>query len=237
MLSEKELDELYKIISDDNQTFKKISESFQNNITKENQSKAGTTLIFLLRDNLLNIHQRIISYYILYDMSIKEKMETNPYLSIILEMLRKSQNKNEQNFLVDFLYKKINYLDITIQNYMKDNTKELKMNLIQIQMQWDKYYKDLLNKQNIDLKINDNTRPVIYDRRKSDIKNIDNHNNLNLLMNDNVINSEFNCNYLNPNYMSYYPTNNNTFFNSEPIWVLPCLKHNFIWENNKDKEN
>lgn len=33
-------------------------------------------------------------------------METNPYLSIILEMLRKSQNKNEQNFLVDFLYKK-----------------------------------------------------------------------------------------------------------------------------------
>ena len=161
MLSEKELAELYKIISDDNQTFKKISESFQNNISKENQSNAATTLIFLLRDNLLNIHQRIISYYILYDISIYDKMETNPYLSIILEMLRKSQNKNEQNFLVDFLYKKINYLDITIQNYMKDNTKELKMNLIQIQMQWDKYYKDLLNKQNIDLKINDNTRPVI----------------------------------------------------------------------------
>lgn len=107
MLSEKELAELYKIISDDNQTFKKISESFQNNISKENQTKAATTLIFLLRDNLLNIHQRIISYYILYDISIYDKMETNPYLSIILEMLRKSQNKNEQNFLVDFLYKKL----------------------------------------------------------------------------------------------------------------------------------
>ena len=235
MLSEKDLAELYKIISDDNQTFTKISESFQTNITKENQSKAGTTLIFLLRDNLLNINQRIISYYILYYISIKDNMETNPYIPIILEMMRKSQNKNEQNFLVDFLFKKINYLDITIQDYMKDNTKESKMNLIQIQMYWDNYYKEILNQKNIDLKINDNTRPVIYDRRKSDIKNIDNHNNLNLLMNDKDINNEFNCNYLNPNYMSYYPTNNNIFFNSEPIWVLPSLKHNFIWEKQKDK--
>lgn len=235
MLSEKDLAELYKIISDDNQTFTKISESFQTNITKENQSKAGTTLIFLLRDNLLNINQRIISYYILYYISIKDNMETNPYIPIILEMMRKSQNKNEQNFLVDFLFKKINYLDITIQDYMKDNTKESKMNLIQIQMYWDNYYKEMLNQKNIDLKINDNTRPVIYDRRKSDIKNIDNHNNLNLLMNDKDINNEFNCNYLNPNYMSYYPTNNNIFFNSEPIWVLPSLKHNFIWEKQKDK--
>ena len=235
MLSQKDLSLLYQIISDDNQTFKKISESFQNNFPVENHSKAGTTLAFLLSDNLLNIHQRIISYYILYDITKEEKMETNPYLPIILEMLQNSKNKNEQNFLVDFLYHQINYLNLTIQNYLKDNTKELKMNLIQIQMQWDKYYKEILNKDNIEIKANDKIRPLIYDRKKIDIKNIDNHNNLNLLMNN--IENELNLNCFNPNYMSYYPSNNITFFNSEPIWVLPYLKHNFIWEKDiKDEK-
>lgn len=228
MLSQKELSLLYQIISDDNQTFKKVSESFQNNFPVENHSKAGTTLAFLLSDNLLNIHQRIISYYILYDITKEEKMETNPYLPIILEMLQNSKNKNEQNFLVDFLYHQINYLNLTIQNYLKDNTKELKMNLMQIQMQWDKYYKEILNKNNIEIKNNDKIKPLIYDRKKRDIQNIDNHNNLNLLMNN--IGNELNLNYFNPNYMSYYPSNNITFFDSEQIWVLPYLKHNFIWE-------
>ena len=239
MISQKELSLLYQILSDDNQTFEKISESFENNFPKESYSKVGTTLSILLKDKLLNIHQRIISYYILYDISKKEKTESNTYLSIILEMLKNSQNKNELNFLIDYLYNKINYLNITIQNYLKDNTKELKMNLIQIQIQWGKYYKDMLNNKNIDLKTNDKNRPIIYDRRKSEIKNIDNHNNLNLFLNniDNNKNNEneLNLNYFSPNYMSYYPKyNNNIFFDSEPIWVLPSLRHNFIWENKLD---
>jgi hypothetical protein len=239
MLSQKELSLLYQILLDDNQTFEKISESFENNFPKESYSKVGITLSILLKDKLLNIHQRIISYYILYDISKKEKTESNTYLSIILEMLKNSQNKNELNFLIDYLYNQINYLNITIQNYLKDNTKELKMNLIQIQMQWGKYYKEMLNNKNIDLKTNDKNRPIIYDRRKSEIKNIDNHNNLNLFLNniDNNKNNEneLNLNYFSPNYMSYYPKyNNNIFFDSEPIWVLPSLRHNFIWENKLD---
>ena len=239
MLSQKELSLLYQILSDDNQTFEKISESFENSFPKESYSKVGTTLSILLKDKLLNIHQRIISYYILYDMSKKEKTESNPYLSIILEMLKNSQNKNELNFLIDYLYNQINYLNITIQDYLKDNTKELKMNLIQIQMQWGKYYKEILKNKNIDLKTNDKNRPIIYDRRKSEIKNNDNHNNLNLFLNnkdDNKNNeNELNVNYFSPNYMSYYPKyNNNIFFDSEPIWVLPSLRHNFIWENKLD---
>ena len=106
-------------------------------------------------------------------------------------------------------------------------------------MQWGKYYKEMLNNKNIDLKTNDKNRPIIYDRRKSEIKNIDNHNNLNLFLNniDNNKNNEneLNLNYFSPNYMSYYPKyNNNIFFDSEPIWVLPSLRHNFIWENKLD---
>ena len=233
MLSQNNLSLLYQIISDDSQTFKKISENIKTIFLKENKSNIGTTLVLLLRDNLLNIHQRIISYYILFEISKQEKIVSNPYVPIILEMLQKSQNKNEQIFLEDFLYNQINYLDITVQNYLKDTTKELKIDLMQLIIQWNKCYKDILVNKNIYLKANDKLRPIIYDRKKSDIKNIDNHKDLNLFNdnnNDNNIEHELNFNYYNPNYMSYYPLNNNNFLNSEPIWIIPQLKHNFIWE-------
>ena len=233
MLSQNNLSLLYQIISDDSQTFKKISENIKTIFLKENKSNIGTTLVLLLRDNLLNIHQRIISYYILFEISKQEKIVSNPYVPIILEMLQKSQNKNEQIFLEDFLYNQINYLDITVQNYLKDTTKELKIDLMQLIIQWNKCYKDILVNKNIYLKANDKLRPIIYDRKKSDIKNIDNHKDLNLFNdnnNDNNIEQELNFNYYNPNYMSYYPLNNNIFLNSEPIWIIPQLKHNFIWE-------
>ena len=241
MLNQNNLSLLYKMISDDNQTFEKISESFQQNFKNDDKPKVGTTILFLLRDNLLNIHQRIISYYILFEISKQEKMVSNPYIPIILEMLQKSQNKNEQIFLEDFLYNQINYLDITVHNYLKDTTKGLKIDLAQLLLQWNNFYKDILVNKNIALKTNDKIRPIIYDRKKSDIKNIDNHNDLNLINNknkDNNIEKTLNFNYFNPNYMSYYPLNNNSFLNSEPIWILPQLKHNFIWEkeiNNNEK--
>ena len=239
MLSQKDLSLLYKIISDNSQTFSQISKSLQNNFQKENKSKIAATLVILLSDNLLNLHQRIISYYILYDLSKLDQMTVNPYLPTILEMLKKSQNKNEQIFLQDFLYNQINnYLDITVQNYLNDNTRELKVNLVQLQIQWDNINKEIINSKNIDLKKNDNIRPVIYDRKKEDIINLENHNNLNLFNNNKESNIDegFNFNYFNPNYLSYYPIKNNSFLNSEPIWLLPQLNHNFIWgkkDNNK----
>ena len=238
MLSQKELSVLYQIISDDNQVFEKISESFYNNFKNENKYKAGTSLLFLLKDNVLNISQRIISYYLLYEISKDQKTETNPYIPIILEMLKKSQNKNEQNFLIDFLYNQINYLNITVRNYLNDNSRDRNNNLIQIQLQWDNYYKTILNKNNIKLNPDDKMRSIIYDRKQRDVKNLDYHQNVNLLMNDDKANSiekDLNLNYFNSNYMSYNPINNG-FINSEPIWLLPSLKHNFIW-NGKNNEN
>ena len=240
MLSQKSLSLLHQIILDDSQTFRKISETFNNNFKNENRIKAGTTLIFLLRDNLLNIHQRIISYYILYEISKNQKLVSNQYISIILEMLKKSQNKNEQVFLEDFLNNQIDYLDLTVQNYLKDNTKELKTNLNQLLLQWEKDYKEALNEKNIDLKANDEIRPVIYDRSENDIKKLDKINNIDLLSENDVekIEKEINFNYFTSNYMSYYPCNNSDFINSEPIWLIPKLSHNFIWEKDsgiKDK--
>ena len=240
MLSQKSLSLLHQIILDDNQTFRKISETFNNNFKNENRIKAGTTLIFLLRDNLLNVHQRIISYYILYEISKNQKLVSNQYISITLEMLKKSQNKNELVFLEDFLNNQIDYLDLTVQNYLKDNTKELKTNLNQLLLQWEKDYKEALNEKNIDLKANDEIRPVIYDRSENDKKKLDKINNIDLLSenDEEKIEKEINFNYFTSNYMSYYPYNNSYFINSEPIWLIPQLSHNFIWDKDsgiKDK--
>lgn len=232
MLSPNELSLLYELISDEKQTFEKIATKFDSNFNNESKAKATMTLLIFLNDNILNIHQRIISYYILYEKYKKERMETNPFLSLILEKLESSTDKAEQNFLIDFLCGQINYSNLTVDKYLNQNPKEQKINITQIKMRWDKYYKEILRQKNINIKTDDNRRSVIYDRKNTK-KNIDNHPNLDLLQNIcNNKDNNFNLNYFKTNYMSYYPVNNfsNSFFNKEPIWILPSLKHNFLWE-------
>lgn len=227
MLSQNDLSLLYKIISDKKQTFKNVSKIFNNNFNKDLKIKAATSLLILLEDNLLSTHQKIISYFILYDISKNEKTDTNPFLSVILKGLRNSNDKCEQNFLLDFLLNQIDYLDLTIDKYLKDS-KNQRINTTQIQMQWDKYYKEILKQKNININIDDKTRPVIYQNKNNDFKNINNGSNIGLLDNYNNKN-EINLNFVKTNFMSYYPVDKK-FLLAEPIWINPFLKHNFIWE-------
>ena len=81
-MSQNELSKLYFYISDENQTFENIYKIFSNNFNLESQKRAITAIIILLKDNLLNITQRIICYFILYNISKKDKMETNPLVMI-----------------------------------------------------------------------------------------------------------------------------------------------------------
>ena len=227
MLSQNDLSLLYKIISDKKQTFKNVSKIFNNNFNKDLKIKAATSLLILLEDNLLSTHQKIISYFILYDISKNEKTDTNPFLSVILKGLRNSNDKCEQNFLLDFLLNQIDYLDLTIDKYLKDS-KNQRINTTQIQMQWDKYYKEILKQKNININIDDKTRPVIYQNKNNDFKNINNGCNIGLLDNYNNKN-EINLNFVKTNFMSYYPVDKK-FLLAEPIWINPFLKHNVIWE-------
>ena len=95
-------------------------------------------------------------------------------------------------------------------------------------MQWDKYYKEILKQKNININIDDKTRPVIYQNKNNDFKNINNGSNIGLLDNYNNKN-EINLNFVKTNFMSYYPVDKK-FLLAEPIWIDPFLKHNFIWE-------
>lgn len=261
MLSSNDLSTLYRIISDDNQTFENISKTLKDSFTRTEIFKLGLTLCILLKDNLLNLSQRIISYYILYELKKNEKLEVTPFFPLILEFLNSSKNKTEQSFLIDFIYEEIDYLKLTIKNYIQDTTKTTsKFNNSCIPIIMEKYFKMLNNCNDNNIKnnsisslnninnngIKDHIRNIIYDRKKKDIKNLDNYPILNLNNLNIIINEELNYKFFEPNYMSFFPLkdislfniqknnvhgiNNNKIFTDEPFWLIPELKHTFIWE-------
>ena len=234
MISQKELAKLYSYLSNENQTFEQIIKSFNEEFNIESRNKAINSIIILLKDNMLNLSQRIISYFILYNIPQKENTEANPFLFIILEQLKNSNDEREQDFLIDFLYKKINYLKMTIKQYLSQSKREMRINLTQMKLQWDKYYKEILAKNNINVKSNDKIRAIIYDRGRIDInnQNVNNITNYNGIPDVNILNQS-NLNYFNIDYMYFKPINNN-FVSSEPVILIPNLQHNFIWEK---KEN
>ena len=228
MMSPNELSKLYIYISDENQTFENVAKMFISQFNLESRRKAITSIIILLKDNLLNITQRIICYFILYNISKKDKMETNPFLIIILDNLKNTNDINEQNFLIDFLYKKINYVNKTIKEYLNEKKKEMKISITQIQIQWEKYYKELLKKMNINNNYKDKMRQIIYDRNNFGRGGINKSFNSNAFSNVHNLN-EINLNFFENNYMSFRPNNNN-FVISEPVFLLPDIKHSFLWE-------
>jgi hypothetical protein len=241
MLSSNELSFLYKIISDENQSFENISKLFAESFKKSDYLKIALSLSTLIKDNLLNVHQRLISFYILYFIQKSEQLEINPFLPLIIETIQITKNKNEQSFLLDILLNQINYLNVSVKNYIQDNSKTVKLNIPYIQKIYEKYNLEK-NKLGNYVKINDYIRHIVYDRKKSDIKNIDNHPNIDISKSINI-KDELSYNYFEPNYMSFCPMNLNInnengkkIFDMEPFWIMPNLKHNFIWENEK-KEN
>ena len=74
-------------------------------------------------------------------------------------------------------------------------------------------------------------RPIIYDKKENKHNKIFNLNQLTPI--------EVSMNYFEPNYMSFYPNINYPFFEDEPLWIIPTLKHNFIYDFTltKDKDS
>lgn len=236
MLSSNELSNLYKIISDENQTFESISRSFEESFNESDHMKVVMSLYILIKDNIFNTTQRIISFYILYLLKNDFNFEITPFLPLIIEAMQKTSHDPERNLLIDFLNNQINYINTTVKNFMNDHTKNnTQHNLQYLQM----LYKKCQIEKGIfaaSPKIFDHMRYILYDRKKSEIKNIDNHDDIkeqNYLSNKNQL-LAFNSSET--NYMSYCPKlDNKKFIDNEPIWIMPHLRHNFVWE--KENEN
>ena len=231
MLSPNELSKLYEIISDENQTFESISRSYEESFKNIDRLRIALSLCILIKDNLLNVTQRLISFYIIYLMKSKFNLDIGPFLPLIIETIQTTKCKTEQNFLFDLLNNQIDYINSTIKNFLKDNTKNSynKSNIILLNNLYMQYSNDKIT----DNKMNDYIRHFLYDRKKNDLRNIENHYNINL-KNDINTEEEMSLNYFQPNYMTFYPRiNNEKFIEKEPIWIMPHLKHNLNWEKNK----
>ena len=211
MLSPSELTSLYNLISDETKILNDISNSFQKIYPKSEQFKIGVTLWFLIKDNLLNLSQRISSFFILYDMYQLDKTNTIPFIPIVLESLNNSNNNQEKKFLIDFLENNINYQK-SIKNIIEENSE---IEIPDLKKYYEKYNKST---EKIPKIINDWIKPIIYE----------NSPNKNLFNLSQLTPKEVSFNYFEPNYMSYYPNIQYPFFDNEPMWIMPSLKHEFI---------
>ena len=93
MLSSNELSNLYKIISDEDQTFENISHTFSESFKESDYMRIAMSLCILIKDNLFNKTQRIISFYILYLLQKKLNYEISPFTPLILETIQKTNFK------------------------------------------------------------------------------------------------------------------------------------------------
>ena len=107
MLSPNELSNLYKIISDENQTFGSIAQSFEELFKDIDKLRITLSLCILIKDNLLNVTQRLIAYYIIYLMKQNFHIEIGPFLPLIIDTIQISKYKTEQNFLFDLVNNQI----------------------------------------------------------------------------------------------------------------------------------
>ncbi len=229
MISSNELSEVFKIISDENKTFRDIAQIYNELFKDKDKLRIALSLCILLKDNLLNITQRLISFYLLYLMKINFHIDVGPFLPLIIETIQTTKNISEQNFLFDFLNNEINYINSTVKNFLKDKTKVNynKTNVFFLQSLYQKY---LLEKPK-DKKMSNFIRHILYDRKKTDIKHIDNHTSVNLPQYINT-NQEMSLKLCEPSYISLCPKlNNSEFIDKEPVWIMPQLKHNFNWDN------
>ena len=229
MISSNELSEVFKIISDENKTFRDIAQIYNDVFKNKDKLRIALSLCILIKDNLLNITQRMISFYLLYLMKINFHIDIGPFLPLIIETIQDSKNLSEQNFLFDFINNEINYINSTVKNFLKDKTKNNynKTNVFILQNLYQKY----LQEKPKNKKMANFIRQILYDRKKTDIKHIDNHTSDNLPQFINT-KEEMSFKLCEPSYISFCPKlKNNEFIDKEPIWIMPQLKHNFNWEN------
>ena len=238
MLSQNELSNLNQIISDDSKTFESIAESFQKTFTKLDQFKVGLCLWKMIKENLLNLSQRLASFYIVYDMYRQEDSKTTPFVPLLLESLEKSTINIEKKFLKDLIEfspspKK------TIREYIESgkNMENIEIPETDIEQYWRMHdsHKEKCIQENTDW-----ISSVLYDNSGNE----NNSNNENNDVSQNIKSQEtmppfdiskmspeeLNFDSFEPNFLTYYPNSNQQFYNEEPMWILPTLKYDFIWD-------
>lgn len=225
MLNQDELSNLYNTISDDSKTFENLASSFQKLFPKSDQFKVGVTLWYLIKDNLLNLSQRLSSFYIFYDMYKNESVSTTPFVPIILETLQSSNNNIERKFLLEFVSMGIvKHAKMTIKSFIEENTNIDTVTVPDLKQYWQIHNTEREKFSNI---INDWVRPVIYEQDDSTNTLKENQVPFNL---SKLTKEEISFNYFEPNYMTLHPNTSYPFYEDEPLWIMPGLNYDFLWD-------
>ena len=213
MLSSNELSIIQNLISDESLTFEELISKFTSIYDSSKYFIISMTLEILIIDHQLTLFQEITAFYILYYLS-KEKKGYSNFSSLVNNILNETKTKVIKIILTNFLNNNLNDLHIKIVDYIK-KIAENKINNLKIEgnTQENKNFSFI--------------NPLIYEKQHHDNRDI-NKKNLKEHISDKI-----NFKYTEPNYMSFYPIlSNNIIFHNELKWILPGLKHNFIWENN-----
>ncbi|CAL1168037.1 unnamed protein product [Cladocopium goreaui] len=103
MLSQQELEALLNLMKEPSKAFEAIAVSFYKNFTKADQFKAGCVICMLIQDNLLTQTQRMVGFYLLYDIYRNEGQATTPFVPLVLEIVEQTSDAAERKFLLQFL--------------------------------------------------------------------------------------------------------------------------------------
>jgi len=108
MLTQQELDGLLQLLKEANKPFDTLAGQFYKQFPKSEQFRAGCVICMLLQDQLLTQAQRLVSYYLLYDIyrndrGTERETATTPFVPLVVEMLETSYDGVERKFLLQFL--------------------------------------------------------------------------------------------------------------------------------------
>mmetsp|Transcript_91518 Transcript_91518/g.262082 ORF Transcript_91518/g.262082 Transcript_91518/m.262082 type:complete len:424 (-) Transcript_91518:42-1313(-) len=103
MLTPAELDTLLGLLKESNKPFENIAQSFYRSFPKPEQFKVGCVICMLLQDQLLTQTQRLVGFYLLYDIYRNEALPTTPFVPIVLETVEQTKDAVERKFLLQFL--------------------------------------------------------------------------------------------------------------------------------------
>jgi len=101
---ESELDALLSLLKESKKPFESIAQSFYKSFPKSEQFKVGCVICMLLQDKLLTQTQRLVGFYLLYDIYRNEtSLPTTPFVPIVLETVEQTTDLVERKFLLQFL--------------------------------------------------------------------------------------------------------------------------------------
>ena len=223
MLSTSELESLQNLISDENKTFEDLRNKFDSIFDKSLHFKVYLVLSILIKEHQLNLFQELSGLYILYSISEQEK-DYSSFSSFVIEVLKETKINSKKLFLIDLLNNKITDYKLKIKEYLQ--IKKESADNKNIEEEINKIELNIKNKKSLNIVNEITINPLVSEKKILDNEK-GNNNEINFYPGKESLNMFL------PNYMSYYPIKDNELlFKNELKWILPTLKHNFIWENN-----